>query len=350
MTVPGPASEDRRRARRRTVRPRLAAAGIVALSLAVNAGGLASPVAARSSVAATSVVRSSAAQAADARPNTWSGGALAPTGGPGARASYPGSGVLVSLVTAAPRARAHVILVDPRCGMGGAIPRARAAVAPGGQGAYAALTVHGRRTKRYRSRYGTTTLTATLDLAPASPGVLGGTLRVTGTARDTRRPYRCDVSVPIVVRSHTALLAPLTAVTTDVAALRTGLVGDTIRPRVPDSIALIRRTDGRMHAMWGFRLRCRSGRSSQPLEQYETARAFAVHADGSFGGMERGTLRGRDGDGPFATRFAAVIRGRIDADGLARGTVSNTQTTTRPGGRAASVRCRTGTRRFVAAP
>jgi hypothetical protein len=315
---------------------RFATAGALALALGAPVGGLASPV--------------PAAQAADARPSTWSGGALAPTGGPGRRAAYPGNGALVSLVTAVPRARLHVILIDPRCGMGGAIPRARAAAAPGGQGAYAALTVRGRRTQRYRSRFGTTKLTATVDLSPASPGVLSGTLRVTGTARDARRPHRCDVSVPIVVRSHQALLAPLAPGTTDVAAPRTGLVGAMIRPRVPASIALTRRADGRMHAVWSYSLRCRSGRASQTVAGYETARAFAVRADGSFRSTERGALRGRDGGGRFVTRFAAVVRGRVDADGIARGTVSNTQTTKRPGGRGAAVRCRTGNRRFVAAP
>lgn len=344
MTTPRSATESHRRGR--AARTRLAASGGLTLALTATAGGVASPALASQAADAPA----SAAHAADTRPNTWSGGALAPTGGPGARAAYPGSGVLVSLVTAAPRARAHVIVLDPRCGMGGAIPRARAAVAPGGQGAYAALTVHGRRAKRYRSRYGTTTLTATLDLAPASPGVLRGTLRVTGTARDTRRPYRCDVSVPIVVRSHQALLAPLGPATTDVAALRTGLVAATTRRRVPEAIALTRRPDGRMHAIWSFTLKCRAGRSSRTLEQYETARAFPVRADGSFRGVERGSLRGRDASGRFTTRFAAVIRGRIDADGLARGTVNNTQTATRPGSRGARVRCHTGSRRFVAAP
>lgn len=346
MTTPRSATESRRPRRGPSAPTRVTAAGGLALALAATVGGVAAPASASQAAEA----RASVARAANPRPNAWSGGALVPTGGPGARAAYPGSGALVSLVTAAPRARAHVILLDPRCGMGGAIPRARAAVVPGGQGAYAALTVHGQRTKRYRSRYGTTTLTATLDLAPASPGVLGGTLRVTGTARDTRRPYRCDVSVPVVVRSHQALLAPLAPGTTDVAALRTGLVDGTVRPRVPASIALIRRADGRMHAVWSFVLRCRSGRRTETVEQYETARAFAVRADGSFGGTERGSIRGRDGRGGFTTRYAAVIRGRIDADGLARGTVNNTRTTTRPGGRGASVRCRTGNRRFVAAP
>jgi hypothetical protein len=253
-------------------------------------------------------------------------------------------------VTSAPRARIHVILVDPRCGMGTAIPSGRSAVAAGGQGAYAAFTIRGRRTQRYRSRFGTTKLTATVDLAPASAGVLQGTLRVTGTARDARRPHRCDVSMPVVVRSHQALLTPLAPGTTDAAAPRTGLVADTIRPRVPASIAITKRADGRLHAVWSYTLVCRAGKASSELAQYETARSFPIRADGSFRGVERGTLRGRTDGERYVSRFSAAVRGRIDADGIARGTISNALTTIHPGGRGATVRCRTGDRRFVAAP
>jgi hypothetical protein len=291
-----------------------------------------------------------AAHADGTQANTWSGGGLPAEKGAGGRAAYPRSGVLVSIVTGVPRARVDVQVFDPRCGMGGTATSGAAAVVPGGDGLYQALSVSSRRTQRYASRYGTTTLTATVALSPAAPGVLGGTVRVTGTTHDVRRPYRCDLTLPVVVRSHQSVLVPRAPGIADPAAPRTGLVDVTMPRRVPGSIVITRRTDRRLHAMWSIDYRCRAGSRRYDAPAYETSKRFAVRSDGSFRGTERGTRRGTDGGDRYVYRFTSRITGRIGSDGIARGRVSNTSSTTWPGGERAAASCSTGSRRFLAAP
>ncbi|MEV4422463.1 hypothetical protein AB0L40_21175 [Patulibacter sp. NPDC049589] len=296
------------------------------------------------------VLLPAAASADDTQANTWSGGSLDAARGAGSRAIYPRRGALVSLITGAPKARMNVTFEDPRCGVSVAIPAARSAIAPGGQGFYQAVTAHGRKTRRYASRYGTTKLTATVDLAPSSPGVLAGTLQVDGVARDTRRPITCRISVPVVVRSHQSLLAPLAPGPIGPSSPRTGLVDVTIGARVPGSIAITRRADGRSQAIWTFRYRCRVGSRRITSDGYETSKRFAVRSNGSFRGVERRTLRGRYRGHAYVFRYSGVLSGRIGSDGIARGRVRDTTTRVFPDGKYLTERCDTGSRRFVAAP
>jgi hypothetical protein len=290
-----------------------------------------------------------AARADDTQANTWSGGGLPAARGAGARAVYPRSGVLVSLVTVAPRARIHVEVHDPLCGIGTTIPSGSAAVAPGGDGLYEALTVNGHGTETYRSAYGSTRLRATVALAPAAPGVLGGTVRVTGTTHDAKRPHRCDLTVPVTVRSHQSLLVPRAPGSVDAAAPRTGLVDVSLPRRLPGAIAITKRADGRLHAMWSIAFRCRTGGRRFDDPAFETAKRFPVRAGGAFSGVERSVRRGVSGGDRFVYRYESRITGRIGSDGIARGTVSNASSTTWPGGKRRGTRCGTGTRRFVAA-
>lgn len=300
--------------------------------------------------AASTALVPSVAHADYGQANTWSGGALGAARGAGPRTVYPRAGALVSLVTGPPKARLYVQFFDPRCGIGASISAATATVVPGGQGFYETLAVRARKTQRYRSRYGRTTLTASVALAPSSPGVLAGTLRVTGTTRDARRPYRCRIALPIVVRSHQSLLAPLAPGSTDPAVPRTGLVDTRLRPKVPGAIAITKRTDGRFHAAWSLHYTCRSGGRSTVFEGYETARRFPVASDGSFTATETGSSRGVDRGVRYTFRYRSRITGRIGSDGVARGRVDNVQSTRYAGGRRPSESCRTGGRDFAAAP
>lgn len=291
-----------------------------------------------------------AASADYTQANTWSGGVVSAARGSGSRSIYARRGVALSVVTVAPRARMVVDVYDERCGAGASITTATSSVAPGGQEFYESATAHGRRTQRYRSRHGTTKLTITVDLAPAAPGVMSGTVRVTGTARDTRRPYRCALALPVVVRSHQSLLTPLAAATTDPAVPRTGLVSAHLSPKVRGAIAITRRADGRLQALWSFREQCRAGAKHYPFQGYESAKRFAIRADGSFSGVERGRQRGSYRGDRYVSRSEARITGRIGPDGIARGRVSNTSSLTFAGGKRVGERCRTGSQTFVAAP
>jgi hypothetical protein len=291
-----------------------------------------------------------AASADFAAANTWTGGTLGgqPAGGP--KGLLPRSGAVVSIVTGSSRARMNVAVFDGRCSVGMEIPRGTSTVAPGGPEFFDNASVHAARTLRYRDAYGTSRMRMTVDLTPASPGVMQGTVRLKGRAAETRRGFACDVTSRVVVRSSQSLFAPLAPATTAAVALRTGIVQQGLSPRVPAAIAMVGRPDGRVHVTWSYRRRCVSAGKRYWSQGYLSIRRFAVRADGSFGTTVRGSNRNRYRGDRYVSRYTSTISGRIGSDGIARGRVSTRTSLKFDGGKRYGERCNSGSRKFVAAP
>jgi hypothetical protein len=258
-----------------------------------------------------------AASADYASANQWGGGALAPARQAGA-SRYPTRGTLVSMTTSATAARLRVDFQTPRCGTAETL-RGRVTPAPGGNAEYLAIAVDAARKVRNRREH----LDYAVSLRPAAPGVLSGTASVRGTFRNGRRTIRCNATSPVTLRSRSAVTTPLQTSPTDPALPRTGILASTVQPRVLASIAITKRTDGWHHAMWTEHISCVSGGTRSSFETVDLVPRFRVRTDGTFRGREVVRERGRTKDGPYRYTFVGTIRGRIGADGIARGTATS---------------------------
>lgn len=276
-------------------------------------------------VAALALVPAAVPAAAAADPvsaNTWAGGSVSRERSPTLGSAYAARGALVSMVTTSTRARLFVSIRSPRCVANGTL-RGTVALQPGGVGEQLALRVVARRTvttlygeRRSRARIA-------VSLAPAAPGDLAGTVTARGRTTTAGGGSRsCVLRERVRLRSRTALTAPLAPLSVDRAALRTGIVEQTIAPKVRGSIAIVRRTDGAFHALWTVHERCVSGPKRTADDYVNVAKRFRVAADGSFRGREVFVDSGRRDGGHFRQRFVATIRGRFLPDGTVRGTVT----------------------------
>ena len=283
-----------------------------------------------------------AASADYASARQWAGGSLAPGRQAGA-SRYPGRGTLVSLTTSATAARLRVDFQTPRCGTAETL-RGRVTPAPGGDAEYLTLAVDAARKVRNRREH----LDYAVALRPVVPGVLSGTASVRGTFRNGRRTIRCNASSAVTLRSLSALTAPPQALSTDPARPRVGILASTVQPRVLASIAITKRADGWHHAMWTEHISCVSGGKRSSFETVELVPRFRVRADGTFRSREVVRRRGRTKDGPYRYTFVGTIRGRIDGDGIARGTATS-RSRYRQKGFYDKV-CTLGRRTFAAAP
>lgn len=283
-----------------------------------------------------------AASASPTTANQWSGGALSPDRQSGA-SRYPTRGTLVSMTTSSSAARLSVSFQTPRCGTAETL-RGRVVQQAGGTAEHLAISVEAsRRVRNRRER-----LDYLVALRPASPGVLVGTAAVRGTFRNGRRTIRCNASSAVTVRSRSTLVAPPQPFSTDAALPRLGVFRSTISPRVLAAIAITKRVDGFHHAMWTERIRCVSGGRRSSFETVDVVPRFRIRADGSFRGRHVVTDRGRDENGRYVLRFVGTVRGRIGADGIARG-VATSSSRFRQRGFYDKV-CSIGTVRFEAAP
>jgi hypothetical protein len=266
-----------------------------------------------------SLAAPTAASADYASANTWAGG----TAGQGRSTltgrNYAARGALVSMVTSPSRARLAVSVRSDRCVANGTL---RGTIVPqaGGVGDLLALGVRARGTVTTSGSHGRTRARVTLDLAPAAPGVLVGTVRAEGRVTRNGRRRACRMRESVTLRSRAALGTP-GAFSTDPLALRTGIVESRIAPRVPGSIALIGRADGAVHGFWRIHVSCRSGSKRSADDVVNLNRRFRVRADGGFRDREVFVSRTRVKGGTRVIRFVATISGRIAADGVARGRV-----------------------------
>jgi hypothetical protein len=262
-----------------------------------------------------------AASADYAAANTWAGGTV----GAGRSAllgrDFAARGALVSLVTGPSRARLSVSLRSDRCVTNGTL-RGVVTVHPGGTGDLQALEVRARKTLATRTAVGRTRARVTVTLTPGAPGLLVGTVEARGrvTLRGRSRP--CRMRETVIVRSRAALATPPGPLSTDPAALRTGIVESRIAPRVRGAIAIAKRRDGSFHGFWSVHQTCRSGTKRSADDFVNVGKRFRVRADGSFRGRERFTRTERVPEGRFRLRFTATISGRIGPDGVARGRVA----------------------------
>lgn len=279
--------------------------------------------------------------------NTWAGGTL----GAARDGAYPAEGALVSMVTGPKRARIAVSVYNRKCFTVSETRRATTSVVPGSVGEHVTLNVAGTVRFKLRQRYGTVRTRVRIDLKAVAPGVLQGTVKVSGDPiRSRRRPLNCSQTTPVQVRSQTSLAAPLAPLTADPAALRTGIVALTRSPRVPGAIAIAKRSDGFHHAYWSLRMRCRSAGKTTTVFNRNYGRRFRVRPDGTFTGRERLLRRGKRRGDRWTRRTVVVISGRIDPDGVARGTVALTDRLSWRRGRFYGRSCRMPATAFAAAP
>jgi hypothetical protein len=187
-----------------------------------------------------------------------------------------------------------------------------------------------------------------VSLRSVAPGVLAGTASVQGTIRSGGSTGRCAISSPVTLRSRSALSTPLQALPTDPALTRTGILSATVAPRVRAAIAITKRADGYHHAIWAMHLSCRTGSRRTSFDTLNLAPRFRVRADGTFRKREVSRRRGTQGGRRIDSTFVGTISGRIDPDGIARGTVSVTERVRRPGSPARV--CRMPRTSFAAAP
>jgi hypothetical protein len=265
-----------------------------------------------------------AASADYASAHEWAGGALSPARQPGA-SKYPIDGFLVSLTTSPTKARLAVSMTSRRCT---AARTVTGVVTPGAGGDAEHLVLGVEARKRVRNRR--VRLDYAVSLRSAAPGVLTGTASVRGSFRDGKGRFRCNESAPVVLRSRSALNAPLQPLTTDSSLPRVGVLSATISPRVKAAIAITKRADGFLHALWTQHLSCTSGPKRTSFDSFNFAPRFRIRANGSFVGRESLKTRGRVTGGRtkrarYRRTFTATIRGRIDPDGIARGTVRVTE-------------------------
>lgn len=248
--------------------------------------------------------------------NQWAGGSLKPDRQRGA-SQYPAEGVLVSMTTSPTRARLAIVLNDSHCKAGRAMS---GTVTPGAGGDAEHLVLGVEAVRKVRNRR--VRLDYAVSLRSVAPGVLAGTASVRGTIRDGRSTARCRQSASVVLRSRSALNAPLQPLSTDPASTRVGILGATIAPRVKAAFAIAKRADGYHHAMWTMHLSCVQGSRRFSFDTPNFAPRFRIRADGSFRGREVRRGSGKNEDGRFTRTFVGTISGRIDPDGIARGTVS----------------------------
>ncbi|CAB4914657.1 unannotated protein [freshwater metagenome] len=283
-----------------------------------------------------------AAASADAvTANTWAGGSLGFHRQPAAP-RYPAGAALVSLVTSSTTARLAVTLDGTRCL---ATRTLTGTVTPGAGGGpeHLVLAVDARRKVRSKAER----LDFTVALRSAAPGLLAGTASVRGTIRQGGRTLRCDVERFVVVRSRSALEAPLAPLTTDPAAMRTGVLLSPVAPRAQAAIVIARREDGFHHAAWTQHLTCTVGSERTAFDAPNFAPRFRVRADGSFRGREVLRTRVRIQGERVSRVFTSTIEGRIGADGIARGAV---QVSERISGAGGALTCEVPRTAFAAAP
>jgi hypothetical protein len=279
--------------------------------------------------------------------NTWAGGTL----GSARDGAYAAEGALVSLVTGPKRARIAVQVYNRKCFTNSETRRATTTVVPGAVGDHVTLNVAGTVRFKRRQRYGTVRTRVRIDLKAVAPGVLQGTVKVSGDPiRSSRRPLNCSQTTNVQVRSQASLAAPLAPMTADPAALRTGFVALSRSPRVPGAIAIAKRSDGYHHAYWTLRMRCRSAGKTTTLINVNYGRRFRVRADGTFRGRELLVRRGKRRDDRWTRRIVLTIKGRIDPDGVARGTVASADRLSWRRGRFYGRSCRMPATAFAAAP
>ncbi|WP_304785607.1 hypothetical protein [Patulibacter sp.] len=218
---------------------------------------------------------------------------------------------------------------------------------PGGTGDLLAIEVRARRTLTTNGTYGRARSRVTLELTPAAPGKLIGTVRARGRVTLNGRSRPCSMRETVTLRSRAALAAP-GALATDPLAPRVGLVESRIAPRVPGAIALTGRRDGTVHGFWFAHQTCRSGTKRSAADLVNVIERFRIRADGSFRHREVSIIRRRVPEGRSRVRFVATISGRIGADGVARGRIA-VQSRDRVAGFDDLV-CRTPSTAFTAAP
>jgi hypothetical protein len=262
-----------------------------------------------------------AASADAAAANTWGGGTAGPAPSTVTGRAYAERGALVSVSTTASRARLRVSLRSDRCTVNGTL-RGTVTAQPGGTGELLALSVAARRTVTTDLTKGRSRTRVTVALAPAAPGVLVGTVEARGrvTLRGRSRP--CRMRETVTVRSRAALSTPPAPASTAPGIPRTGIVETRVTPGARGAIALAPRSDGSLHGFWTFHQTCRSGSKRSADDQVNVAKRFRVRADGSFRARESVVTRNRVKGGRERLHFVATISGRIDPDGVARGTVS----------------------------
>lgn len=238
-----------------------------------------------------------------------------------------------------------VSLTSKRCGYSDTV---RGTVTPGtgGDAEHLVLAVAGTRKVRSKKAH----LDFGIALQSAAPGVLSGTATVRGTYKRASDGHtvRCNLTSAVLLRSRSALNAPLQALSTDSAVPRVGVLASTIQPKVRAAIAITKRADGFHHAIWTAHVSCRSGSKRSADDPVFFAPRFRIAADGTFRGRERTTYRSTRKHRRIAYRFLGVIKGRIDPDGVARGTVTTTSRYRETGYH--DLVCRTPTSSFAAAP
>lgn len=248
--------------------------------------------------------------------NQWAGGSLEPDRQRGA-SRLPAEGVLVSMTTSPTKARIALVMNDSRCAAGRTLA---GTVTPGAGGNAEHLVLNVEAKRKVRNRR--VRLDYAVSLRSPAPGVLAGTVSVRGTIRGGNSLGRCRQSASVLLRSRSALNAPLQSLTNDPATTRVGVLGATIAPRVRAAIAITKRADGYHHAMWTMHLSCVQGSRRFSFDTLNFAPRFRVRADGTFRGRDVSRRRGQNEKGRFTTTFNGTISGRIDPDGIARGTVA----------------------------
>jgi hypothetical protein len=262
-----------------------------------------------------------AASADRAAANTWGGGTAGAQPSRVGPAAYAGRGALVSLFTRGKRARVYVSIRSDRCVANGEL-RGRVVEQPGGAPSLHAVTVTARRTVTTQSVPGRSRTRLSVTLAPVAPGVLAGTVEARGRVTLRGRTRSCALRETVTVRSRAALITPGAGLTTDPGATRSGLVETPIKPGVRGAIAIAKRADGSLHGLWSVHQTCRSGPKRSAGDFVNLQKRFRVRADGSFRVRESVVSRNRVEGGRERLHFVSTISGRIDPDGVARGTVS----------------------------
>lgn len=294
------------------------------------------------------VAAPAAASASFTTANTWAGGGVTAARDSGAFVAYPKGGALVSLVTGPSTARLYVSIRSPRCVVNGTL-RGTVTQQPGGSGDLLALSVTAKGTRTTPFGAGRTRARLRVELGPAAPGVLGGTVTARGTTRIRGRSRACSLTQAVRLTSRAVLTAPAAPFSADPAAPRVGVVSSTISPRVKGAIAITRRADGTYHGLWSLRERCVSGSRRTIGDYVNVGRRFPVRANGAFRGREVSTYAFRQDGERVRGRYVATISGRIGPDGVARGRVAVTLRQTKTGNYLPYT-CRTGSLPFAAAP